>query len=201
MELIDVINQRRSIRKFKNDPIPDELIDELLEAARLAPSGSNIQPWRFVVVKSEEIKTKLDEVTPYKFALKAPVLFVCCSDLNALETRGKRVNELMEMGAFTDVEMDDPNSGKYKGSVGESISIKGYLAMNVAIAIEHIALRATDLGLGTCWIGRVDSEKTKQILGLSDDFQVVMLLPIGYPAQDPRQRPRLSKEEIVIKTV
>ena len=201
MELIDVIKKRRSIRKFKDDPVPDELINELLEAARLAPSGSNIKPWRFVVVKSDEIKKKLDEVTPYKFALKAPLLFVCCSDLTAMETRNKRVTELLETGAFTDVEMDNPNSGKYESNVGESISVKGYLAMNVAIAIEHIVLRATDLGLGTCWIGRVDSEKTKKILGLSDDLQVVMLLPIGYPAQDPGQRPRFSKEEIVIKTV
>jgi len=201
MELTDVIKQRRSIRKFKKDPIPDEFIEELLDAARLAPSGSNIQPWRFVVVKSEEVRKKLDEVTPYKFALKAPVLFVCCSDLSALENRPKRVTELLETGAFTDVEMDNPDSGKYKGGVGESISVKGYLAMNVGIAIEHIVLRATDLGLGTCWIGRVDGEKTKKILGLSDDLQVMMLLPIGYPAQDPTQRPRFSKEEIVIKTV
>lgn len=201
MELMDAIRQRRSVRKFKDDPVPDELIDELLEAARLAPSGSNIQPWRFVVVQSEEMKKKLDEVTPYKFALKAPVLFVCCSDLTSMETRPKRVKELFETGAFTDVEMDNPNSGKYESNVGKSISINGYLAMNVAIAIEHIVLRAADLGLGTCWIGRVDSDKTKKILKLSDDLQVMMLLPIGYPAQDPAQRPRFSKEEIVIKKV
>jgi len=201
MELIDAIKQRRSIRKFKTDPISDELIEELLEAARLAPSGSNTQPWRFVVVKSDEMKKKLDEITPYKFALKAPVLMVCCSDLNALENRPKRVMELLESGAFTDVELDDPDSDKYKGSMSESVSVKGYLALNVGIAIEHMALRATDLGLGTCWIGRVDGEKTKTILGLDDNLQVVALLPVGYPAQDPAQRPRFSKEDIVIKTV
>lgn len=198
---MDVITKRRSIRKFKKDPVPDEVIEQLLEAARLAPSGSNIQPWRFVVVTSDEVKKKMDEVTPYKFALKAPVLFVCCSDLSSFKTRPARVKELLETGAFTDVEMDDPNSGKYDSNVGKSISISGYLAMNVAIAIEHIVLRATDLGLGTCWIGRVDSDKTKKILGLGDDLQVTMLLPVGYPAQEPSQRPRLSKEEILINKV
>lgn len=201
MELIDVIHQRRSIRKFKDDPVSDELINELLDAARLAPSGSNMQPWRFVVVTSEEVKKKLDIVTPYKFALKAPVLFICCADVMAMETRPARVKELLESGVFEDVEMDDPNSGKYEDNVGKSISIKGYLALNVAIAIEHIVLRATDLGLGTCWIGRVNGEKTKEILGLTDNLEVMMLLPVGYPAQDPGERPRLSKEDILIKTI
>jgi nitroreductase len=201
MELIDVIRQRRSIRKFKDDPVSDELINELLDAARLAPSGSNMQPWRFVVVTSEEAKKKLDVVTPYKFALKAPVLFICCADTTAMETRPVRIKELLESGVFEDIEMDDPNSGKYGNNVGKSISIKGYLALNVAIAIEHIVLRAADLGLGTCWIGRVDGKKTQDILGLSDSVEVITLLPIGYPAQNPGQRPRLSKEDILIKTI
>ena len=152
-------------------------------------------------MKASEIKKQLDPVTPYKFALKAPALFVCCSDVTAFDTRPTRVKELFETGAFVDVEMDDPNSGEYETNIGKSISISGYMAMNVAIAIEHIVLRATDLGLGTCWIGRVDSDKTKEILGLSDDLQVVMLLPVGYPAQDPKQRPRFSREEILVKKV
>lgn len=200
MEFIDVIHRRRSIRKFKDDPVSDALINELLDAARLAPSGSNMQPWRFVVVQSEEVKKKLDIVTPYKFALKAPVLFVCCVDVTAMETRPARVKELLDSGVFADVEMDDPNSGKYETNVGKSISIKGYLALNVAIAIEHIVLRATDLGLGSCWIGRFDSEKTKEILELSDNLEVMILLPVGYPAQDPGQRPRFSKEDIVFNS-
>ncbi|MFW6428803.1 MAG: nitroreductase family protein [Desulfosalsimonas sp.] len=201
MELTDVIAQRRSIRKFTNDPVPDNLIDELLEAARLAPSGSNLQPWRFVIVSSEEKKKELNPVTPYKFALKAPVLFVCCADMTVLETRPKRVKELRETGAFTDVDMEDPNSGKYKGGLSQSVTAKGYLAMNVAIAVEHIVLRAVDLGLATCWLGRVDVEEAKKILELPEHLEFICLLPVGYPAQSPGQRPRLSREEIVFKTL
>ena len=201
MELIEVIKARRSIRKFRDDPVPDEIIAKLLEAGRLAPSGSNLQPWRFIIVKSEEAKKELEEVTPYRFAVRAPVLFVCCADLTVSGTRNKRITELIESGAFTDVVMDDPNSGKYGRSLSESISVKGYLSLNVAIAIEHIDLRATDLGLGSCWIGRFDQEKTKKILGLGDDIFVVLLLPIGYPAQEPVQRPRLPAENIVLKTL
>jgi nitroreductase len=201
MELIDAIKARRSIRKFRDDPVPDEIIDELLEAGRLAPSGSNLQPWRFIIVKSEEAKRELEGVTPYRFAVRAPVLFVCCADLTASGMRDKRITELIESGAFTAVDMDDPNSGKYGRSLSESISVKGYLSLNVAIAIEHIVLRATDLGLGSCWIGRFDQEKTKKILGLGDDIFVVLLLPIGYPAQEPAQRPRLPAKNIVLKTL
>ena len=201
MELIEAIKARRSIRKFRDDPVPDEIIDELLEAGRIAPSGSNLQPWRFVIVKSDEVKKKLEEVTPYRFAVQAPVVFVCCADMTASGTRDKRVTELIESGAFTDVAMDDPNSGKYGKSLSESLSVRGYLSLNVAIAIDHIALRATDLGLGSCWIGRFDQEKTKKILGLGDDLFVVLLLPIGYPAQEPPQRPRLDREKIVLKTL
>ncbi|MFO7986876.1 MAG: nitroreductase family protein [Desulfatiglandaceae bacterium] len=201
MELMDIIRQRRSIRKFTTDPVSDQVIDALLEAARLAPSGSNLQPWRFIVVKSEETKEKLNEVTPYKFALKAPVVFVCCADVTVLGTRGKRIQELVEMGTFTGLEMDDPDSGKYGNSLQEFITPNGYLALNVAIAVEHMVLRATDLGLGTCWIGRFDIEKTKQVLDLSNDLLVVSFLPVGYPAQFPAQRPRLPKDEILVKTI
>ncbi len=201
MELIDAIKARRSIRKFRDEPVPDEILDELLEAGRLAPSGSNLQPWRFVIVKSEEAKKSLEGVTPYRFAVRAPVVLVCCADLTASGTRDKRVTELLESGAFTDVVMDDPNSGKYGKSLSDSISVKCYLSLNVAIAIEHIALRATDLGLGSCWIGRFDQDKTKEILGLGDDLFVVLLLPIGYPAQEPSPRPRLAMENIVLKTL
>lgn len=200
MELKDVIEQRRSIRKFTNDPVPENLTDELLEAARLAPSGSNLQPWRFVIIRSEEKKNELSPVTPYKFALKAPVLFVCYADMTVLENRPRRVKELIENGAFTDVDMDDPNSGKYKASLSQFITARGYLAMNVAIAVEHMVLRAVDLGLATCWLGRVDIEETKKILELPENLEVICLLPVGYPAQSPGQRPRLSRDEIVFKT-
>ncbi|MFW6011113.1 MAG: nitroreductase family protein [Desulfosalsimonas sp.] len=201
MELKDVIEQRRSIRKFTNDPVPENLTDELLEAARLAPSGSNLQPWRFVIIRSEEKKNELSPVTPYKFALKAPVLFVCCADMTVLENRPTRLKELIENGAFTDVDMEDPNSGKYKASLSQFITARGYLAMNVAIAVEHMVLRAVDLGLAACWLGRVDIEETKKILKLPENLEVICLLPVGYPAQSPGQRPRLSRDEIVFKTL
>ena len=105
MELDQAINDRRSNRKFKPDPLTDEQIFQILEAARQAPSASNVQPWRFIVVKSAEMREKLSVVSKYKFVFKAPVVFVCCADMNALETRDRRITELVEAKVFNDVEI------------------------------------------------------------------------------------------------
>ncbi|MBN1531430.1 MAG: nitroreductase family protein [Spirochaetes bacterium] len=201
MELTQVIEQRRSIRKFREDPITDAMIEELLTAARLAPSGSNIQPARFVVVKTPTMKEKLGTCTPYKFITRAPVIFVCCADRASLATRDRRVGELLEIGAFTDVEMDAIDLEAYTAAQMDAFAAREYLSMNAAIAIEQMVLRAVDLGLGSCWIGRFDKEKAREILELDDDTQIVVLLPVGYPAQSPPQRPRLPLERLVLKTV
>lgn len=83
----------------------------------------------------------------------------------------------------------------------DQAAIKAYLTLNAAIAIEHIVLRAVDLGLGSCWIMMFDSAKAKSMLELDDRYDVVALLPIGYPDQSPAARPRLTLEELVIKEV
>jgi len=196
MELDKVIEIRRSIRKFKQDPVPDETINKILEAARLAPSGSNIQPWRFIIAKSDQEKEKLRSVTPFRFALKAPVLIVCCADMTALEKRDDRVNELFQAGVFNDVEMD----GLYAVPERTKEQALSYLAMNVGIAITYIMLKASDLGLGTCWIGGFDPKKTKEILNLDENLYVIALLPIGYYDRLPSQRPRFSLDKLILKT-
>lgn len=201
MELAEVIEQRRSIRKFREDPITDKMIEQLLEAARLAPSGSNIQPARFVVVKTPAMREKLGTCTPYKFITRAPVIFACCADRASLATRDRRVGELRETGAFTDVEMDQIDLQAYTAAQMDAFAAREYLSMNAAIAIEHLVLRAVDLGLGSCWIGRFDRDKARQILELDDQIQIVALLPVGYPDQSPPQRPRIPLERLVLKTV
>jgi len=198
MELVKAIEERRSIRKFSTRPVSDEQISQLLEAARLAPSGSNTQPWRFVILKSQEIREKLGSATPYTFAVKAPVVLACCADFSAMDTRPGRIQELVESGAFNDVEM-----GSREGYDAEKTKdeVKGYLSLNVAIAIEHIVLRAVDLGLGTCWIGGFNQDRVRDIIGLADNLHIVMLLSVGYPDQFPPQRPRIPIDQLVIKTL
>ncbi len=200
MELSEVIAARRSIRKFKPGEISQTTIKELIDAARLAPSGSNLQPARFIVAKSAATKENIGKCTPYKFIVKAAVIFVCCADLTTITTRETRVGELFKEGAFDGVEMDmsDPSAA---APMMDDNMIKAYLSLNTAIAIEHIALKAVDLGLGSCWIGRFDREKLKETLRLDDNIYPVMLLPVGYPGQSPKPRPRFDLNNYILKTI
>jgi nitroreductase len=200
VELSDVIALRRSIRKFRQEDISADTIRLLLDAARLAPSGSNLQPARFVVAQSPAAKETLSRYTPYKFIAKASVIFVCCADLTAMTTRDKRVGELLNEGAFegVDIDMNDPAA---TSPVMDDAAVKAYLSMNVAIAIEHIVLKAVDLGLGSCWLGRYDRDKVKEYLSLDESIYPVVLLPVGHPDQSTKERPRFALDKLVLKTI
>ncbi|HAR84539.1 MULTISPECIES: nitroreductase family protein [unclassified Clostridium] len=202
MELLEVIQNRRSIRKFKPDEVPEEYIHQLIEAGRLAPSGTNLQPARYIVIKSEEARTKLKDCTPLPFVSAAPAIIACCVDTNSITSTGERMKELKEAQAFVDTPLNnaDENYNKGKQSI-DTASLKAYLNLNVAIAIDHITLRATDLGLGSCWVMMFDKEKVKALLNLEDRYDVLALLPIGYPDQTPKQRPRLDYNEVLLKEI
>ena len=106
MELSEVITSRRSIRKFKEGDISADTILQLMEAARCAPSGSNLQPARFIIAQSAAAKETLGRSTPYKFIINAPVVFVCCADLSVMTTRERRIGELVKEGAFEGIDVD-----------------------------------------------------------------------------------------------
>lgn len=202
MELLEVIQNRRRIRKFKPDEVPEEYIHQLIEAGKLAPSGTNLQPARYIVIKSEEARTKLKDCTPLPFVSAAPAIIACCVDTNSITSTGERMKELKEAEAFvyTPLNNADENYNKGKQSI-DTASLKAYLNLNVAIAIDHITLRATDLGLGSCWVMMFDKEKVKALLNLEDRYDVLALLPIGYPDQTPKQRPRLDYNEVLLKEI
>ncbi len=196
----EAIEQRRSIRKFKPDPVPDEYIMALLDAARLAPSGSNAQPWRFKVVKDKETKLKLVQAAyNQSFIADAPIVLVCCADIKGyLDGTVSGVQDLGRIGAIEDriMEIILERANKIKRMNIEQLEAR--IAFNVAIAIEHIVLRALDFGLGSCWIRLVDEQVIKDIFGWDDNISVFALLPIGYPAESPPSRKRLKPEEIII---
>lgn len=202
MEFVDVIRKRRSIRKYKPDPVSDAQIQELLEAARLAPSGLNLQPWRFVIAKSDNIRKKIAECTSSKNAYNAPLLFVCCMNLTAFSSLDTRLEELQKTGAFSDTVFQKytPEDFLHNKNVNE-IWIRMNLAVNVAISIEHILLKATDSGLGCCWLGSFDQKKVKELTGIEENYEVLAILAIGCPDQQPSQRPRLSCDEIVLSVL
>lgn len=201
----DAIERRRSIRRFKPDPVPDEYITALLDSARLAPSGCNAQPWRFRIVKDRETKMELSKAAyGQSFVAEAPVIFVCCADIRGyLNGAVSGIQDLGKIGAVEDriirillkraEQMDSQMNLMSKEQLGTRI------AFNVAIAVEHIVLRALDFGLGSCWVRLIDEQRVRDIFGWDDNMYVVALLPVGYPDESPQPRKRLRIEDIVIE--
>ena len=196
----EAIENRRSIRKFKDRSVPEEHILKLIEAARLAPSGCNAQPWRFKIVKDNETKMKLVEAAHNQtFIGQAPIVLVCCADVSDyIEGSASGIQDLGKIGAVEDniVNIICRNVDEMKKmSISE---IGPRIAANVAISIEHIVLRALDFDLGTCWIRALEEDKIRAIFGWDENIYPVALLPVGYPDEDPAPRRRLKLEDIII---
>ncbi len=199
MDVSEAIKRRRSIRRFKQDLIPDEKIRELIESARLAPSGTNTQPWRFVIVKDDKTKKELQEAAHnQRYIRRAPVIIVCCADLSAFKEFSTRVDELIESGALPERTREKfiPYLENGMRSVKREELVTA-AATNVSIAVEHIVLRAVELGLGTCWVRWYDDKKVKEILDVPEFVEVMALLPLGIPDEEPSPRPRLSIDKLM----
>lgn len=165
MDVIDAIQTRKSVREFLDKPVEEEKLKLVLEAARQAPSASNRQEWRFVVVRDLALREKLAQAAGSQaFVGQAPVIIAACA-----ETDGHRM------------------------TCGEPC-----YPIDVAIALDHLTLRAVELGLGTCWIGKFNAEEVKRLLGIPAGIRVVQLMPLGYPARpEAIRKNRLSFEQIV----
>ena len=163
MVIFDIIERRRSIRRFLNKPVEREKIQSCLAAARLAPSACNAQPWKFVVVDDPEVKTKVGEAAfsgvyaMNAFAKKAPVIIVVVSE-----------------------------KGKFLSRAGGQFRGTPYYLIDVGIATEHLVLQAEELGLGTCWIGWFNEKAVKPVLNIPKDRKVDILIAMGYHDMERR---------------
>jgi nitroreductase len=182
------------------------MIQQMLEAARLAPSGSNRQPWRFMVITDVDKKAELRRICLNQaFIEQAPVVIVCCADLTAYSkaSREKRNQEYKEFGVIETLSgrFADPDFRTAQLAAPDP-DLETMLPMAIAntyIAVEHIVLTATALGLGTCWTGAIGTKgEVEACLDLPASTRAVVLLPVGYPAKVPSARPRLSLEEILL---
>jgi len=179
MDLMQAILDRRSIRKFKPNPVSDEDLGKVLEAARWAPSWANTQVWRFVIVRDYNTRDSLAKVTkssrPGKengaaHALRqVPIVIVACAELG-------------KSGSFN----------------GELQTDKGdWFMFDVALALNNLTLMAHTLGLGTVHIGMFDAVKATEVVGVPQGYAVVEILPLGYPDEAPAPRTRKSVDEFV----
>ncbi len=165
--VMQIFKDRRSIRKFEDTPVEEEKLQEVLEAARLAPSWANRQCWSFIVVKDPTRRQAVSEILEHnpaqKAVLQAPVLIVACAD--------------------------PAESGELLG--------KGYYLVDIGIAMQQLCLEAWNQGLGTVWVGMFDEEKLRPVLGVPDAIRIVALTPLGYPAKWPDDRGRKPLDDIV----
>jgi nitroreductase len=203
----EAIKIRRSIRKCAPDDVPEDMVTQMLEAARLAPSGSNRQPWRFLVVRDREIRKQLRRIClGQRFIEEAPVVIVCFGDFEGYSAtaRKKRRQEFMDSGVMstTSGRFADPKFIAYIDSlpVPPREQLVTPVVANTYIAIEHLVLMATALGLSTCWVGAFDPTEINRLFGLGDTLLPVAVIPVGYVAGEiPPPRPRLRLEEILVK--
>jgi len=200
LSLQEAIQTRRSIRNFDSQSVSIDCIEQIIEAARLAPSGTNRQPWRFVLLNSQEDKEKIAGTVVQPFVLEAPALFVCCVDRNSF-TRSlveKRMQELVETNVVSEEAAGYIAQRKMPEKV-EDVVLPSSAYLDLGIAVEQMVLQATALGLGSCWVRLFNAEQLHEALGLPQEIEVVALLPFGYPAQSPSPRPRLSREDIMVE--
>ena len=199
--LLELVKKRRSVRRFRPEPIPDEYVDKIIEVARWAPSAANSQPWEFIIIKKEELKHKIvqlikeDRVLTQQMELTrepalrfptqvspverfgyedAPVFIILCGDARTKEAFPLHVT--LQRG-------------------------QSNLDSSLANAFLYMLLAATTLGLGAQWVSAIRNHfvecLVKELLGIPKELQIYDMMAVGYPAAEPRPRLMRAKEEMV----
>jgi nitroreductase len=198
LDVMEAVRGRRSIRRYEDRPVSQDLVNEILEAARLAPSASNLQTWRFKVVNDGDTRKALRQAAfNQKFVEEAPVVIVACADFLAFDDRAKRTLELLRSSARPSLTMIMRYMRSGSGEDSEERQLVNAV-INVSIAVENMVLAATSMGLGTCWVRAFSPEKVAEILSLPPECPPLILLPLGYPAEDPAPRSRKSLPQITL---
>lgn len=203
MDFFEVIRNRRSCREFVPDKRPSgKDIETCLEAARLAPSATNAQPWRFLVARSPEVREALIEAGYNQPCLvQAPVLTVLLGDRGVYKKRLRRAKELADVGAVSEETLGTIEA-RYKEKPDNSREANDQvIRANCMLAGEHYVLAAAALELGCCWVGLFDVEKINAALKLDPKYNFpIALLPTGYPARElPPPRPRYGISDMAWK--
>lgn len=152
MKCMDIILSRQSVRSFSPEPVPEEIIDQILEAGRWAPSTQNRQPWRFVVITDREIIRKLPTHSGF-IGL---------------------VNHFIKDAGFVIVACADPKQDLV-------LNDQAYYLVDTAIAMQQMVMTAWSMGIGTCWLGAFSEANVKAFLDIPNSIRVIAICPFGYP--------------------
>jgi nitroreductase len=174
IEMLELIKHRQSDRGYISKSIENEKIERIIDAGRFAPSACNAQPWKFIVVDEENLKNKIADCTSSKvlgmnhFTKQAPIHIVIVEE-----------------------------KANFTSNAGSFIKNKQFPLIDIGIAAEHICLQAAAEGLGSCMLGWFDEPKVKKLLNIPKSKRVPLIITIGYPASETREKRRKDKETIV----
>ncbi len=170
MTFQELINHRQSVRRYQEKPVEREKLQQLIEAVHIAPSASNSQPWKLIIVDEPEMKDKVARstfskvVSFNKFAPQAPVMAVLVIEKPKVITR-----------------------------IGGSVKNREFPLIDIGIAAEHFCLQAAELGLGTCMLGWFNENKIKQLLNIPRKKRIGLVISLGYPPEDYKLRKKIRK--------
>ena len=194
--LLELVKKRRSIRKFKPEPIPDEYVDKIIEVARWAPSGDNSQPWEFIVVKKQDLKDRIIELIKennnlmrqievvrepelrFKWVAagygRAPVFIILCGDIRTKDAYP--LSTVLERGS-------------------------SHFTSSLASCFLYMNLAATSLGLGAQWVSAIAypyvQSLTKELLKVPRELEFYDMMAVGYPDMEPKPRLMRARQEMV----
>jgi len=171
-KFMDIVKQRRSVRRYRSDPVPREMLEKCIEAARYAPTACDTQSWRFIVtereLKDRIAKGCLGELpVPNKWAAEAPVIVVMASARDLVTHM-----------------------------IGAKIKGTNYELIDAGIAGEHFVLQAAELGLGTCWLGWFKKRKIRKLLKLPAGWDITALITVGFAEGGMSEKKRIPIDEI-----
>lgn len=174
MNFQELVNKRQSNRAYSNKDVEKEKVIQCIEAARMAPSACNSQPWKFIVVDNPELKKKLAQTTS---------------------------NRLLPLNHFTNqapVHVVIVNEGSnFTATLGNKIKNRNFSLIDIGIAAEHFCLQAEELGLGTCMIGWFKEKEVKSLLNIPEKKRPELIITIGYPSDEYRIKKRKNLNKIM----
>lgn len=204
MDFLELASRRQSTRKYDiNRPVEPEKIERIIEAARLAPSACNAQPWHFVVVNEAELMNEAvgaisnpaeEETQPVHFVIvDEPELKNKVADAASARLLG--MNHFTKQAPIHILLVEEKVN--LSSGIGGVIKDKHFAYVDIGIAASHICLAAEAEGLGSCILGWFNESKIKKLLNIPDSKRVILDILIGYPAQELRPKKRKSTDEIV----
>lgn len=178
MEFAELIKTRQSVRKYQPQPVESEKLRTLIEGVRLAPSASNSQPWKLIIVDDPPLKDQVaratfsQSVSFNKFAPEAPVLAVLTIEKAPMLTQ-----------------------------IGGWLKKRPFALIDIGIAAAHFCLQATELGLGTCMLGWFDEHAIQQILHIPRATRIGLVITLGYPVENEPVRTKKRKDVAVMSSL